>query len=345
MDLNSRDGTERLRAGRRNFLRAAGGALAALASAPSGHTAATTSPAAFGGVFPIAFSPFTPDNKLDLDGLAAQVAFCNRGGVHGLIWPQLASAWSTLSDRERLDGTGAILSAGKGRGTTLVIGVQASDMAATERYAKHAEKLGADALISLPPPGVTDEPTLLDFYTRVGRMTALPLFAQSTGSMSVELLTRMYQTIPTFRHVKDEAGNPLARVAEIRNRTEGQLRVFSGFGVQTMITEMQLGFAGHCPYTSLADLYSSAWNSWHAGKQREAFDMFGRIQAVSSMMPVNTFDILIARGVFKPGTRNRQAPPVPGAAPVPTRGPVSPQLSIEEVRKTLQTFLAPWLKA
>src|SRR2546423_6641106 len=106
--------------------------------------------------------------------------------------PQLARAWSTLGEKERLDGAEAILAAGKGGKTALVIGVQAPDMAAITRYAKHAAKLGADAIISLPPAGITDEKVLLDFYRQVGRAAELPLFAQSTGGMSVDLLVEMF---------------------------------------------------------------------------------------------------------------------------------------------------------
>src|SRR5580693_6198115 len=65
----------------------------------------------FRGLFPIASSPFTPDNKLDLDCLAAEVSFCNRGGVPGLIWPQIASGWSTLSSDERFAGAEALTAA------------------------------------------------------------------------------------------------------------------------------------------------------------------------------------------------------------------------------------------
>src|SRR5690242_17473789 len=72
------------------------------------------------GVFPIGFSPFTEDNRLDVEGLAAQVQFCNRGGVHGFVWPQLASAWTTLTEAERLAGAEAILAGGKGGRTALV---------------------------------------------------------------------------------------------------------------------------------------------------------------------------------------------------------------------------------
>ena len=82
------------------------------------------------------------------------------------------------------------------------------------------------------------------------------MFAQFVGTMSVDLLVEMFRTIPNFRYVKDEAGEPLERVGEIRKRTGEQLKVFSGKGVQTMITEMELGFCGHCPYTNLADVYA-----------------------------------------------------------------------------------------
>jgi dihydrodipicolinate synthase/N-acetylneuraminate lyase len=327
--------------GRREFLQTLGGGAAALALSRISLAAGPAEGKRLAGVFPIAFSPFTEENKLDLDGLASEVRFCNRGGVHGLVWPQLASAWSTLSDTERLDGAEAIVTAGKGGKTALVIGVQAPEMAAVRRYAMHAAKLGADAIISLPPAGLTDEKELLDFYRQVGRMTELPLFAQSTGSMSVDLLAEMFRTIPNFRHVKDEAGDPLMRIAEIQRRTNGELKVFSGFGVQTMITEMQLGFSGHCPYTNVADVYAAAYDLWHGGKKREAFDMFGRIQALASLMPVNTIDIMVARGVFRPGTRVRNAPPVPGA---PAKRNAAPTLSQDQIRDALKEYLGPYLR-
>ncbi|HYW44990.1 MAG TPA: dihydrodipicolinate synthase family protein [Bryobacteraceae bacterium] len=298
------------------------------------------------GLFPIGFTPFTPDNKIDLEGLAAQVKFCNRGGVHGLMWPQNASGWTTLSDSERMGGAETILSAGKGGKTALVIGVQSPDPEAVTRYARQAEKLGADAIISLPPPGVTDEKALLAYYQHVGNLTGLPLFAQSIGNMSVDLLVEMFKTIPTLRYVKDEAGIPLERVTELRQRTGDQLKVFSGQGAGTMITEMERGFSGHCPYTTLADVFAAAFDLWHSGQKREAFDMFGRIQAFATITPISSMDILIARGVFKPGTTARPATPVPGAeGRGGARGRGGRQLSIEEIRQELDAYLKPYLKA
>ena len=332
------------RSARRDFLRTMGLGVAGLALSKVPLRAAAARP--LRGLFPIGFTPFTPDNKMDIEALASQVKFCNRGGVHGFVWPQLASGWTTLSDTERTDGAEAILSAGKGGGTALVIGVQSPDPEAVTRYAKQAEKLGADAIVSLPPAGVTDEKALLAYYQQVGRLTGLPLFAQSIGTMSVDLLVEMFKTIPTMRYVKDEAGNPLERVAELRQRTSDQLKVFSGQGVATMITEMERGFTGHCPYTTLADVFAAAYDLWHEGHKREAFDMFGRIQAFASITPISSIDIMIARGVFKPGTRLRTAPPVPGSegrGGARARG--GKQLSIEEIRQELDAYLKPYLKA
>ena len=323
---------------RRQFLQAV---AAATAAAKIGMGAVAGQQRRLAGLFPIAFSPFTPDNKLDLEGLAAEVKFCDRGGVHGIIWPQLASAWSTLSDAERMDGTEAMLAADKSRRTAIVIGVQGPDLATVTRYSKLATRLGADAIISLPPNGVTDEKALLDYYQKVGATTDLPMFAQFVGAMSVQLLVEMFRTIPNFRYVKDEAGEPLERVAEIRKRTGEQVKVFSGKGVQTMMTEMELGFSGHCPYTNLADVYAQAYDLFHEGKRREAFDMFGRVLAMGSMMPVNTIDVMIARGVFKEGTRTRSGPPVPGA---PAKRPAL-SISHEQMREKLQNYLGPWLRA
>jgi dihydrodipicolinate synthase/N-acetylneuraminate lyase len=294
------------------------------------------------GLFPIGQTPFTPDNKLDLDSLAAEVRFCNRGGVHGFAWPQIASGWTSLSQTERMDGTEAILSAGKGGKTALVIGVQTlgSDVNGAVEYAKHAARHGADAIVSLPPEKADDN-GMLEYYQVIGKATELPLIVQSTGDMSVDLVVRMFKEIPTMRVIKDEAGDPLQRVAEIRERTGGKLNVFSGNGVRTMITEMERGFLGHCPTTGLADVYAQAYDLWHSGKKREAFDMFGRVLAFESIPSAGPY-VLKARGVFKENSITRSAP-VAGAA---GRRPAAPldEAAKKEIRGALNTYLKPYLR-
>jgi dihydrodipicolinate synthase/N-acetylneuraminate lyase len=299
----------------------------------------TPGPKKLRGVFPIGETPFTPDNKLDLESLAAEVAFCNRGGVHGFAWPQAASNWTALAEDERMAGVEAILAAAKGGAAAIVIGVQGKDIGAVTRYAQQAEKLGADAIIALPPQNVTDEKVLLDYYQQVGRLTALPLFVQSQGNMSVDLIVEIFKTVPTMRQLKDEAGVPLERIGDLRRKTGDQLRVFSGHGGLTMLREMELGFVGTCPYTGLADVFAAAYDLWHGGQRQEGFDVFGRILAFNSLGTIDQNRLLIARGVFKPDVHFRAAPASSGGARS------GPAIGDEEVRNALDGYLKPYLKA
>jgi dihydrodipicolinate synthase/N-acetylneuraminate lyase len=142
------------------------------------------------GIFPIAQTPFTEDNKLDLDSLVKELHFIDRGGVHGFVWPQLASEWQMLTDSERLNGAEAVASTGRDLRPAIVIGVQAPTIGIAVKYAKHAEKAGANAIISLPPAGEKDPQAILEYYRVVGSATALPLFVQAVGPLAWRLSSR-----------------------------------------------------------------------------------------------------------------------------------------------------------
>jgi len=325
---------------RRSFLQSSGAFAVSLAVSRTVEATTTAGSKQPSGLFPIGETPFTADNKLDLDCLAAEVTFCNRGGVSGFVWPQIASGWSTLSEQERLDGAEALLAAGKGGRTAVVIGVQAigGDMATSLRYAKHAAEHGADAIISLPPEKAGDQ-AMLEYYKTIGAATPLPLIVQSQGDMSVDLIVEMFGQIPTMKCVKDEAGNPLTRISQIQQATGNKLAVFAGNGVRTMIDELRLGFSGYCPTTGLSDVYQATFDLWHAGKHKEAFDMFGRILAFDSIQGVSQY-ILVARGVFKETTTHR---PTPGMGNR-HEGKLD-EAQKQVIRESLSEYLKPYLRA
>ena len=333
--------------GRREFLCTLGGGALGLALAGKGYSAGTKP---MRGVFPIGQTPVTESDKLDLECLQNEVKFCNRYKVHGFAWPQIASGWTTLSEKERMDGAEAILAAGKGGATALVIGVQDNDnnLDKSIAYAKHAARNGADAIVSLPP-AKADDKAMIEYYKSIGRATDLPLFVQSQGDMSVDLIVEMFRQIPTMKCVKDEAGNPLARITQIRERTNDRLAVFSGNGVRTMIDEMRLGFSGHCPTTVLADFYAAAFDLWHAGKEREAFDMFGRIGAFNSITGAGGY-LMVMRGMFKESTRTRgggggggAAAPSGGGNARAAAGPLD-EAGKKAVHDAWEQFMKPYLR-
>ena len=325
---------------RRSFLQVLSGGAVCLA-APSATAKRLR------GVFPIAQSPFTDSDKLDLDALVEQLRFIDRGKVHGFVWPQLASEWSMLSESERMQGAEALGAAAKKLRPALVLGVQAPDTDAAVRYALQAKKVGADAIISLPPVDEKDPKAIVAYYKRVGAATDLPLFAQAVGNMSVATLIDMYKEIPTFRYVKDEAGQPLFRIGELRRQSNDELKIFTGAHGKTMIDEMNRGFSGTMPAASFADLYATAWDLWQEGKQKESMDMFGRVSMLISEVSVYGIEslkyILQLRGVFKTYRTREKRNNVQSAASIGLGGRLDEQ-GKEIIRRMLDD-VKPWLKA
>lgn len=339
---------------RREFLRWLGAGAIGLGLAPHGFAAAAAQAAGakrLRGIFPIAQTPFTAADKLDLDALVRQVEFIDRGGVHGFVWPQNASEWSTLAESERMAGMEAIGHAGAKLRPAIVLGVQGTDLAAVRKYVRQAERVGADGIISLPPTETADANSILRYYQEVGKSTNLPLFVQAVGNMDVDLLLELYRTIPTMRYIKDEAGDPLLRVGTLREKSHDEIRVFSGGHGRRMIEELEAGFSGSMPAASLADLYVTTFDLWQAGKHDAARENHARtLAALNTMLRYGTEGmkyVLMARGVFS--TYSARTPTARGsteAAKAATGGSKTQPLD-EAGKKTLQALvdsLKPYFK-
>ncbi len=309
------------------------------------------------GLYPIPETPFTPEDKLDSDALAKEVEFINRGRVNGMIWPVFASSWSTLSDAERIEGAETILAAGKGGRAAIAIAVQSVnwDTATSVRYAKHAAAHRADAIESMPPNNGWDrsDDDILAYYKAIGAATDLPLIVQTRGTMSVDLMVRMFQEIPTMKATKDEVGNPLERAPQLMQRTGNKLAVWAAGGGtgNLLLEELPLGFTGLCPTPQFADLLQQVMDLYWAGKKREAFDMFGRVQGFATI-PGATEYLMIARGVFPENVKFRPQPMEPearrnmggGGGMGRRRAPLTEDEKAF-IRADLEEYLKPYMRA
>ncbi len=294
-------------------------------------TAGLALPRAFGagdggfrGIYPIVATPYKDDGALDLETLAKEVRFLDRAGVHGIVWPQLASEYALLTYEERIAGAETIVEASKGLRPKVVIGVQAADAAAAVRYAEHARSIGPDAIIALPPRkgGQTkfDLDAVAQYYAAVAEAGGLPMFMQAIGNMSVEFVARTVRDVPNLRYVKDEAGHTLSRITEFESLAGQERPVpFTGGHGRTLIEEMSRGSAGTMPAASWVDLYVRVWDLWHAGHRHEAIDMFSKAlllitRATAHGLPALAY-VLHLRGVFPNWkVRNPKARPLDGKA-------------------------------
>src|SRR3954453_5876681 len=103
------------------------------------------------GIFVIMATPFTESGAVDYEDLEREVNFLVKCGVHGIVWPQLASEYSFLSQDERVRGMEVLAKASRGKAPALVLGVQGPTVETALKYVKKAEELEPDALIAIPP--------------------------------------------------------------------------------------------------------------------------------------------------------------------------------------------------
>lgn len=328
--------------GRREFLNLLGaGALGMTLARAAGAKAMR-------GIFVIASTPFTDSDKMDVDTLVEELKFVDRGGVHGFVWPQLGSEWSVLTERERLEGAEAIVAAGKRLRPTVLIGVQAPTTAAAVSYAKNAAKVGADGIISLPPADTSDPHTILEYYKAVGGATDLPLFVQAVGNMNAELLLEIYKAVPTMRYVKYEGKQQLVAIGTLRRESSDQIKVFTGDHGRILIDDMIRGSSGNMPAASFGDLYAQVWDLWQAGRHKEAFDIWGKTDALISEIGVypgheTVKYMLCLRGVFK--TYGVRRPPQRDSADAAKKGPAGGQSAgLDDTGKQLLREMFGYLK-
>jgi len=244
------------------------------------RTASGASERKLDGIFPIMQTPFSDSGALDVETLAHEVRFLDHIGVQGMVWPQLASEFPMLSFEERLAGAEALVRSNQTLDAktrpAIVIGVQASDIATAVKYARHAEKLGPDAIIAIPLNGGKDEAKQMEYYAAIGEACSRPLIVQTIGPMSVDLVLRMAKQIPTLRYVKDEAGATLPRLTEYRKRGQLLQGVFTGKHGPTFLDDLARGAVGNMPAAGFADLYVAAWRDWNNGKRADAMEVFGK---------------------------------------------------------------------
>lgn len=294
----------------------------------------------FRGIFPIVATPYSDDGAVDLKTLGDEVRFLDRAGVHGIVWPQLASEYALLTFDERIAGAEAIVEASKGLRPKVVIGVQADNTETAVRYAQHARSIGPDGIIALPPrkggQSTFDLQAVSQYYRAVAEAGGLPMFMQAIGNMSIEFVSRMVREIPNLRFVKDEAGHTLSRLTAFRQLPAAERPVaFTGGHGRTLIEEMARGSAGNMPAASWVDLYVRVWELWHAGHRNEAIDMFSKTlllitRAQAHGLPALSY-VLHLRGVF-PNWKVR----TPNARPLDEQARAGLQETLEFVRPYLR---------
>jgi 4-hydroxy-tetrahydrodipicolinate synthase len=265
------------------------------------------------GIFPIMATPFTATQDLDYEDLAREVQFLEKCGVHGMVWPQLASEFMTLTKPERMRGMEVIAKAAANRKSALVFGVQGPNLSTALEYLERAQSLEPDALIAIPPSEAKSIDDYRAYYSGLAKATALPIFVQTTGGAKnlipdTNFVIDLARQHPNLAYVKEEADPVIPRMTALKS-SPALKSVFSGQAGKGMLYEWRLGFDGTMPGSPYSDIYVRIWDEWNHGDQAKARLIFSQLLLMINLdqvVPGVRQYIMQRRKVFKTTVSRRQ---------------------------------------
>ena len=293
------------------------------------------------GAFIILTTPYTTAKEVDYEDLTGEIAFLDRCGVQGLVWPQFSSELVKLTQQERMRGMEVLAKASRGRKPVLVLGVQGADTAEMLEYAQHAESLGPDAMIAIPPTKAKSLNDYREYYRALCKLAKRPVFTQTSGGapgleLSVDFMVDLAREFPNFGYIKEEHDPVIARMrALIAHRPDPIKRVFGAtFGTGSLY-EMRVGSDGTITGGAMyADIYAQLWNLHRQNKMAEKRDLFSKLSLMLNLdhdIPGARLYLMKKRAIFKT-TVSRQK---------------DTHVTPEEIAEIEYRFeaLKPWLRA
>ncbi len=165
------------------------------------------------GVLPVFQTPYHPDETIDYDTLEREIAWLHDCGAHGIVMA-MVSETLRLASEEREQLAEAACQFGRARGV-VIISVGAESSKVTERFARHAEAVGADAVMAIPPVSVgIGEGELVAYYRRIIESVRIPVIVQDASgyvgrTMSIGMQARLLEEFGPDRVLYKPEANPI----------------------------------------------------------------------------------------------------------------------------------------
>lgn len=259
------------------------------------------------GVYPILYTPFDEEGRVDFDDLAAEAEWLVSAGVDG-VGVAVGSEVFKLTDWERDAVLKVAVAQVHGRARVVMhAGAAGTDVAVA--YARTAAELGADALMVTPPsflPVPAD--VTVEHYKRIAEAGGLPVFIQDiwTSPIAPALTVRIAQEVPLARYAKAETPPTPDRASELKQLGGEAVTVFGGFGGVNFVPELRRGSVGTMPGPAVPDAFVRAWALWRAGDEAGAEAEMARVAPLLTLLMRSldgsyhlTKEILRRRGVIR----------------------------------------------
>lgn len=264
------------------------------------------------GVLPVIQTPYFDDESIDFDTLIREIDWLYEQGVDGLVIAMVSEVLR-LTEQERRQMTELVCRVSGTRGPVIVSVGTESTFASCE-LARHAEAVGAGAVMAIPPLSIAvTEDQLRIYYERIIESISIPVIVQDASGyvgqpMSIEFQARLCRDYGPRVQFKPEAAPIGPRLSELRQATDGAARIFEGSGGNVLVDSYRRGIVGTMPGADLIDAIVALWRALESNNTAvvQRIDLALRplmalLSSLDSYLAVEKY-LLVRRGIFRNST-------------------------------------------
>lgn len=270
------------------------------------------------GILPIVHTPFLDNDSIDTDSLKRQLDWAFELGIDGYC-TGMVSELIRLTSNERFELTETLARLNNDRGI-FIAGIGAESTKQATQYGKHAEQMGADAVMAIPPICSTlPDHEVLAYFVRIAESVNLPLIVQDASSyvgqpismaVCVELLDRFGPERILF---KPEASPIGPHLSKLRSVSKERARLFDGSGGISLVDNFRRGIIGTMPGMEFLPGIIALWHALQAGDEDAIYEVYFPICALVALQLQAGLDgflaiekyVLKKRGLFSTDHRRK----------------------------------------
>ena len=183
------------------------------------------------GTFVVMVTPFDENQNINFKAMEENIEWYIEKGAHGLIPLGSTGEMASLTEKERYEIAEFVVKIVNNR-LPVCIGTTSETTTKTIEYTRHAEKIGADAVLILPPyyyNPVQEE--IIYHYESISDAVNIPIMIYNnpgTSGVDIQLETVLkLAEKENIKYIKESTGD-IIRLREIERLSNGNIITFCG---------------------------------------------------------------------------------------------------------------------
>ncbi len=169
----------------------------------------------------------------------------------------------------------------------MVISVGAESSTEACDFARHAESLGASAVMAIPPVATSlGSQATTAYFASIARSISIPLVVQDASnyvgaSIDLSVYQKLLEEFGEQRILFKPEASPLGpNLSKLRDATSGKARIFEGSGGINLVDCYRRGIVGTMPGMDLLDGIVALWRALQDGDQERIYALSLPISAL-----------------------------------------------------------------